>query len=172
MYLVSGVSLGSWSDSLGKMDRRNFKKTYSTNCWWKNNEALKGNMKSRQLTLKIFTDINAQSPQYSMKSGRVASKNAGEASKAVANPALMAYFDLRSTSTLPIVQSTFFNLPVLESWFQDGVWIVSGAWGRIFGKLEWNLRLTGMMWALGQSVSGNHVSFELQCSRTHASSQA
>jgi hypothetical protein len=72
-------------------------------------------MKSRQLTLKIFTDINAQSPQYSMKSGRVASKNAGEASRAVANPALMAYFDLRSTSTLPIVQSTFFNLPVLES---------------------------------------------------------
>lgn len=111
---------------------------------------------------KWLTDIKAQSPQYSIKSGRVASKNAGEASRAVANPALIAYFDFRWTSVLPNVQSTFLNFPVLESWFHDGVWIVSGAWGWIFGKLDWNLRFMGMIWALRKLVSAMYIRFALR----------
>jgi hypothetical protein len=39
----------------------------------------------------ILTEIKAHSPRYSMNVGRVASKNAGAASMAVAAPVLTAY---------------------------------------------------------------------------------
>jgi hypothetical protein len=79
-------------------------------------------------------DIKAHSPRYSMNIGRVASRNAGVASIAVAIPALSANFKSRSFMREPSAHNVCFTLPKGVKLDHDGVCIVSGACGRIFGK--------------------------------------
>ena len=53
---------------------------------------------------QTLTEISAHSPLYSVKMGRVASKNAGAANIAVAIPAFMANLIFRSLNAPPIAQ--------------------------------------------------------------------
>jgi hypothetical protein len=83
---------------------------------------------------KYLTEMSAHSPRYSTNNGRVASKKAGEASIAVATPALKAY--LRSGFfNVPHAQEVCFSRPKENKEDRAGVWVVSGACGRTVARL-------------------------------------
>lgn len=80
------------------------------------------------------TEIKAHSPLYSTKIGRVLSKNAGDASMAVAIPALIAYFMSCCFMRAPNAHSDCFTRPMNVRFSRAGVWIVFGACGVTFGN--------------------------------------
>lgn len=80
--------------------------THSANRWGNNHEKLGGSAftcVSHGIDSEL-TEIRAQSPQYSRKIGRVDSRKAGAARRAVAIPALIAYLVSLSWIRLPMVQ--------------------------------------------------------------------
>ena len=81
------------------------------------------------------TEINAHSPRYSTKSGRVTSKNAGAASIAVAIPALIAYFMSFSRNRAPNAQTDCPTRSTNDKSRRAGVCFVFGACGVILGNV-------------------------------------
>ena len=83
---------------------------------------------------KAITEINAHSPLYSVKIGRVVLMNAGAANTAVAIPTLTAYLISGSFNRPPMTQRDCLILPQRVRVDLFGVSTVFGACGRIFGK--------------------------------------
>ena len=82
----------------------------------------------------MFTEINAHSPLYSVKIGRVAFMNAGAANAAVAIPTFTAYLTSGCFNLSPMTQRVCLTLPQKVRVDLFGVSTVSGACGRILGK--------------------------------------
>lgn len=84
--------------------------------------------------LRNHTEINAHSPLYSVKIGRVTLMNPGAANAAVAIPTFTAYLISGCFKRSPITQSVCFTLPQKVRVDLFGVSTVSGACGRTLGK--------------------------------------
>lgn len=85
-------------------------------------------------SLRNHTEINAHSPLYSVKIGRVVLMNAGAANTAMAIPTFTAYLVSGSLNRSPITQSVCLTFPQKVRVDLFGVSTVSGACGRILGK--------------------------------------
>lgn len=81
-----------------------------------------------------ITEINAHSPLYSVKIGRVVFMNAGAANTAVAIPTFTAYLISGSLNRPPTTQSVCLTFPQKVRVDLSGVSTVFGACGRILGK--------------------------------------
>lgn len=111
-------------------------KTHSSNRWRHYNKKLWSLVRPPAHRIRgiLLADINAHSPLYSVKIGRVVLMNAGAAKTAVAIPTFTAYLISGCFIRSPMAQSVCFTLPQKVRVDLSGVSTVFGACGRILGK--------------------------------------